>query len=70
MFQQRQKSKFEERRLEAISDIVGERVNVELTAQRPRSPSDILDNALLQTVLTRLADIEANAKNTTRIEDF
>jgi hypothetical protein len=70
MFQPRQKSKLEERRLEALSDIVGERVNVELTAQRPRSPTDTLDNALLQTVLTRLADIEASAKNTTRIEDF
>ncbi|MGA3077436.1 MAG: hypothetical protein ABSG56_27600 [Bryobacteraceae bacterium] len=60
----------EERRVEALSAIGGERASVEAMAQRPRSGDDVLDVALLQTVLKRLDQIEASAKQATRISDL
>jgi len=68
-----EKAKLEDRRREAISDITGERLSVELIAQRPRRATDTLDNALLANVLERLKDIEESAKratNTDELEDL
>ena len=39
--------KLEERRIEAPSNITGERLYVELMAQRPRAGADALDSKLL-----------------------
>jgi hypothetical protein len=54
--------KLEERRIEVLSSIIGDRLHVELMAQRPRAEDDRLDADLLETVLKRFAEIEAGAK--------
>jgi hypothetical protein len=53
----RKKWKLERRRVETLSAITGERVAVEAVAQRPRTADDVLDNALLETVLKHLAKL-------------
>src|ERR1039458_1620700 len=60
----------ENRRIEALSAIIGERVSVEAMAQRPRSADDALDNVLLEIVLKRLAEIEAKAREAARVDDL
>ena len=65
-----EKAKLEQRRVEALSDIGGERVKVDAMAQRPRSNDDVLDAALLQTVLKRLDELEASAKQASHISDL
>ncbi len=59
------KWKLEKRRLEAISTITGERLYVELMAQRPRRTDDTIDSALLDKVLKRLMELEDSAKQAT-----
>lgn len=56
------KWRLEKRRVEALSEITGERLQIELMAQRPRAVGDVLDNVRLQNVLTRLTEIEETAK--------
>jgi hypothetical protein len=62
------KWKLEKRRIEAISTISGERLHVELMAQRPRRADDTLDNTLLDKVLKRLAELEDSAKQVTHTD--
>ena len=59
---ERGKTGLEKRRIETLSSITGERVDVEAMAQRPRNATDTIDNALLERVLKRLAEIEAAAR--------
>jgi hypothetical protein len=66
----RGKKTLEKRRIEALSMITRERVDVEAMAQRPRSAADVLDNALLETVLKRLAEIEARAREAAHVDDL
>lgn len=62
--------KLEKKRVEAISQIIGERLHVELMAQRPRAGTDTLDNALLEKVLKRISEIEESAKHATHIDEL
>jgi hypothetical protein len=65
--------KLEMRRVEALSSIAGDRLRVELMAQRPRKKDDKLNTDLLETVLRRLAEIEGSARAATledELEDF
>jgi hypothetical protein len=65
--------KLEKRRIEVLSSIVGDRLHVELMAQRPRKENDKVDAGLLKTVLSRFAEIEAGAKGATledELDDF
>lgn len=64
------KWKLEKRRIEALSEIVGERLLVEVMAQRPRRADDILDNALLEKVVKRITEIEEGAKQAAHIDDI
>lgn len=60
--------KLEKRRIAAISSITGDKELIELMVQRPRAANESLDVELLNTVRTRLADIEARARVAT-LED-
>ena len=62
--------KLEKRRIEALSDIIGERLDVEAMAQRPRIADDIIDAVLLEKVLKRIAEIEESAKRAIHIGDL
>src|ERR1017187_1586655 len=64
------KWKLEKRRIEALSSIVGERLFVELMAQRPRTPNDSLDTALFDKVLQQLTDIHAKAERAIHKDDL
>ena len=66
----RNKWKLEKHRIDALSDITGERLQVELMAQRPRSADDTIDNTLLERVLNRLREIEESAKQATHTDDL
>lgn len=66
----RKKLKLEKHRVETLSSITGERVNLEAMAQRPRSADDVLDTALLDTVIKRLGEIEAAAQKVESIDDL
>jgi hypothetical protein len=66
----RKKWKLEKHRIDALSDITGERLQVELMAQRPRSADDAIDNTLLERVLNRLREIEESAKQATHTDDL
>jgi hypothetical protein len=68
----RKERKLEKCRANALSSITGDRMRVELMAQRPRTDDskDKLDTALLQTVLERLAEIESKAKNATTEDEL
>jgi hypothetical protein len=62
--------KLDKRRIEALSEIVGSRLHVELMAQRPRKADDGLNVALLETVTTKLKEIEGSAKQATSADDL
>jgi hypothetical protein len=64
------KTELEKHRIETLSSIIGERIYVETMAQRPRSATDAIDNALLEVVLKRLAEIEAAARIVAEIHDL
>ena len=64
------KWRLENRRIKALSEITGERLAVELMAQRPRSADDTIDAALLDKVLKRITEIEASAKQAAHIDDL
>jgi hypothetical protein len=66
----RKKWKLEKSRVETLSAITGERVAVEAMAQRPRTVDDVLDNALLETVLKHLAEIEVSARQASLTDDL
>lgn len=66
----RQARKLEKARTEALSSITGDRLRVELMAQRPRTEDDKLNTDLLKTVLECLTEIEAKAKDATTTEDL
>jgi hypothetical protein len=63
-------SELENRRIEALSAITGERVSVEAMAQRPRSADDALNNELLEMVLKRLAEIEVKVREAAYLDDL
>ena len=63
-------SELENRRIEVLSAITGERVSVDAMAQRPRSADDALDDKLLDIVLKRLAEIEVKAREAAHVEDL
>jgi hypothetical protein len=62
--------KLEKRRVEAISEIVGERLNLEAMAQRPRSANDSIDIDLFEKVRKRIAEIEESAQKANHIGDL
>jgi hypothetical protein len=62
--------KLEKRRVEALSSIVGERLFVELMVQRPRTPNDSLDAALLAKISQQLTDIHAKAERAIHKDDL
>ncbi|HVM93881.1 MAG TPA: hypothetical protein VMT67_13755 [Terriglobales bacterium] len=62
--------KLEQRRIEALSEIVGSRLEVERMAQRPRRPDDSLNVALFQAVAKKLSEIEESAKKATNVNDL
>jgi hypothetical protein len=64
------KWKLEKRRIEALSEIIGERLLVEVMAQRPRRADDILDSALLEKVVKRITEIEESAKQAANTDDL
>jgi len=66
----RTKWKLEKCRVETLSSITGDRLRVELMAQRPRSADDILDNVLLGNVLKRFTEIEESAKHATLTDEL
>jgi len=66
----RKKWKLEKRRVEALSEIIGERLDVEAMAQRPRRADDIIDTVLLEKVLKRTTEIGASAKQAAHIGDL
>lgn len=58
----RKERKLEQRRIEVLSSIAGEKQRVELMALRPQGAEDTLNTDLLKTVLERFAVLEAKAK--------
>jgi hypothetical protein len=66
----RQARKLEKARIGALSSITGDRLRVELMAQRPRTEDDKLNTDLLKTVLERLTEIETKAKDATTTDDL
>jgi hypothetical protein len=64
------KWRLEKRRIEALSDITGERLDVERMAQRPRTAGDPLDGTFLEDVLSRLRGIEDSAQRATHIDEL
>lgn len=62
--------KLEGRRVKALSDIAGERLYVELMAQRPRRVDDAIDKELLDKVLKRLTELEESAKRAAQTDDL
>jgi hypothetical protein len=60
----------ENRRIEVLSAITGERGSIEAMAQRPRGADDALDDELLEIVLRRLAAIEVKAGEAAHVEDL
>jgi hypothetical protein len=65
--------KLETRRANALSSITGDRIHVELMAQRWRAADDPIDQELLATVLEQFAQIEQKARTVVSIielEDF
>jgi len=64
------KWRLEKRRIKALSEIAGERLDVELMAQRPRRGNDIIDTALLEEVLECIREIEVSAQQAAHIEDL
>ena len=65
-----QKKKLEKKREDALSSITGDRVNIELMAQRARPADDPIDRDLLQTVLNNIAAIETAARNASSITEL
>ncbi len=61
--ERRTKWKLEKSRVDALSSITGERVHVQLMAQRPRKSDDPQNDVLLATVLRQIDDIEEKARN-------
>ena len=57
-------------RHEVLSAVARERLDVELMAQRPRQPSDVLNSALLETVLKRLSELETKAAKLDHVDDL
>jgi hypothetical protein len=54
--------KLEKRRLDALQELIGERLDVEPIPQRLRRADDIIDPVPLEKVLKRITEIEASAK--------
>jgi hypothetical protein len=67
---ERAKRKLEKYRAESLSSIAGDRLQVELMAQRPRTPGDPLDSILLEKVLAAIAAIEQRARTAERTDDL
>src|ERR1700679_1175136 len=65
-----QKRKLEKKHEDALSSITGDRVNIELMAQRARPADDPLDRDLLQTVLNNITAIETAARNANSVTEL
>ncbi len=65
-----QKRKLGKKREDALSSITGDRVNIELMAQRARPADDPLDRDLLQTVLNNITAIETAARNASSVTEL
>ncbi|WP_263376872.1 hypothetical protein [Granulicella aggregans] len=65
-----QEGKLEKRREEALSSVTGDRINVELMAQRARPADDPIDNDLLKIVLSKFTAIEAAVKTSTSFTEL
>jgi hypothetical protein len=65
-----QNKKLRKKREDALSSITGDRVNIELMAQRARPADDPLDRDLLQTVLNNIAAIETGARNADSVTEL
>jgi hypothetical protein len=73
MFDWWRMKKLEAKRAEALSSITGDRVNLELMAQRWRPADDPIDREFLARVLEQFFQIELHAKTSTSIlelDDF
>src|ERR1700722_16247823 len=64
------KEKLEKHRGEALSEIVGARLRVELMAQRPRRADDALNSTLFEIVMKNLTEIEESAKRAANMDDL
>jgi hypothetical protein len=64
------KEKLEKHRIEALSEIVGARLRVELMAQRPRRADDALNSTLFESMMKKLTEIEESAKRTANMDDL
>jgi hypothetical protein len=65
-----QNKTLDKKREEALSSITGDRVNIELMAQRARTTDDPLDRDLLQTVLNSIAAIETAARSASSVSEL
>jgi hypothetical protein len=69
----REQWKLEKHRTEALSRIIGDRLQVKLMAERPRNSDDTIDHTLLKNVFKRFDELEESAKNaehTDELEDL
>jgi hypothetical protein len=66
----RKERKLEQRRIEVLSSIAGEKQRVGLMALRPRGAEDTVNTDLLKTVLERFAILEAKAKAVTLADEL
>jgi hypothetical protein len=70
MFERDKRTKLEKRQAEALSAIRAEQLNVEEMAQRPRGARDALNDAFLNEVVRRIAEIEEKARHATSTDDL
>ena len=70
MFDGRKRRRLEERRRETLSEIRGERLKVEVMAQRAQQAGETPDAAFLRNVYDRLAEIEQLANNETDVDEL
>jgi hypothetical protein len=70
MFEGRKRNSLEERRRETLSDIRGERLSIEVMAQRAQQAGETPDAEFLKNVYKHLAEIEQKANNETDREEL
>jgi len=67
---EKEKEKLEKKRKETLSIIDESKSEIELMVQRPRADGDALDEATLQKVRLRLAEIEDRAKQSAQLDEL
>ncbi len=70
MFEERKRRRLEERRRETLSDIRGERLKVEVMAQRAEQAGESPDTAFLKHIYGRLTETEQRANNETDLYEL